>query len=191
MQSLTFKSPDEYKPGEILITNSQIKERVKELAKQISYDYKDKELLILSVLKGAFKITNDLSEELHLAGLTDLSITFMTLKSYPTGTISSSAAKIIHHMDIHPKGKNILIVDDIIDTGKSLDLIKKLVTDDGCTSVKTLALIDKKGRREVDLNPDYAGFEIPNIWIQGYGMDTDELGRAEPNIIIGPHKYNS
>ncbi len=187
---IAFKNKNEYNPGEIIITKSQIHDRVKELAQEISNDYKNKELLILSVLKGAFKITNDLSEELHVAGLTDLSITFMTLKSYPSGTISSSAAKIIHHMDIHPKDKNILIVDDIIDTGKSLNTIINLVKKDGCKSVKTFALLDKPDRREINIHADYVGFTIPDVWVQGYGMDTDELGRAEPNIIIGPHKYN-
>lgn len=187
--NLKFNSVDKYKPGDILISNKLIRERVKEVALEIADIYKGKQIIVVGVLKGAYRLTTDLTEELHILGLTNLTLAFITVKSYPTGTVSQNAAKIIQALDVDPKNKNILIIEDIIDTGRSLNLIKSIIEKGKPKSVKSFALIDKPSRRTVKCSADYIGFEIPNIWVQGYGMDTDEIGRAEPNIIVGPHKY--
>lgn len=191
VKKLKLKSVDKYKPGDILISNKLIRKRVKEVALEIAESYKNKQIVVVGVLKGAYRLTCDLTEELHILGLTNLTLAFITVKSYPTGTVSQNAAKIINALDIDPKNKNILIIEDIIDTGRSLNLIKSIIKKGGPKSVKSFALIDKPSRRIVKCSADYIGFEIPNIWIQGYGMDTDEIGRAEPNIIVGPHKYRA
>lgn len=184
-----FKSPDEYKPGDILIPHKLIRRRVKEVAGEISKKYKDRDLLVVGVLKGAFRLTSDLINDLHEMGVKDLHITFITVKSYPTGMVSENESKLVHEMDIHPEGRHVLVVDDILDTGKSLHLISTYIKSKGAKSVETFAFLDKPERRTVEFSADYVGVEIPNLWVQGYGMDTDEIGRAEPNIIVGPHRY--
>jgi hypoxanthine phosphoribosyltransferase len=118
-----------------------------------------------------------------------LEISFVTLKSYPDGTTAKYEPKIVQDMDINPEGRDVLLVDDVLDTGRSLQIIHKLVDSKKAKSVASLALVDKPEKRQVDYKTDYVGFTLPDIWLQGYGMDTGEVGRAEPNIIAGPYKY--
>jgi hypoxanthine phosphoribosyltransferase len=189
LKSLQFKDPQEYKPGDILIQHKIIQERIKELSAEIAEKYKGKRLLIVGVLKGAFKIMSDLTSELHKQGLTDLEISFITMKSYPDGTKAKYEPRIVQDMDISSEGRPVLLVDDVLDTGRSLEIVDKLIKSRGAVSVESFALVDKPERRQIDYKANYVGFTIPNIWLQGYGMDTAELGRGEPNIIVGPHKY--
>lgn len=177
-----------YKTGQILISERKIRKRVKEVAKEITLEYKNKNILILGVLKGACILISDLISELHKMGLTDLNLTFITVNSYGAGTVSNKL-KLRHDIDISPMGRNVLIVDDVIDTGKSLDFIHKLILKGKPASVKSFALLDKPSRRIAKYNADYVGFKIPDIWVQGYGMDTDEIGRGKENIMVGPYKY--
>lgn len=189
LKTLQFKASQEYKPGDVLISHEIIQERIKELSAEIAEKYKGKQLLIVGVLKGAFKIVSDLTSELHKQGLTDLEISFITMKSYPDGTTAKYEPRIVQDMDISSEGRPVLLVDDVLDTGRSLEIVDKLIKSRGAVSVESFALVDKPERRQVDYKANYVGFTIPNIWLQGYGMDTRELGRGEPNIIVGPHEY--
>ena len=182
-------SATKYQPGEIIISETEIKKRLVELAFQISKKYKGEKLLVVGILKGAFKLIADLTSELHKQGLTDIEISFITLKSYPDGTKAKYEPKIIQDMDINPEGRHVLLVDDVLDTGRSLQVIHKLIQSKGAKSISSLALVDKPDKRQVDYKTDYVGFTIPEVWLQGYGMDTGEVGRADPNIIAGPYEY--
>jgi hypoxanthine phosphoribosyltransferase len=182
-------STTQYQPGEILISQAQIQKKLEELAFKISQKYKGKNLLVVGILKGAFKLTADLASELHKQGLTDLEISFVTLKSYPDGTRAKYEPKIIQDMDINPEGRCVLLVDDVLDTGRSLQIIHKLIESKKAKTVESFALVDKPQKRQVDYKTDYVGFTLADVWLQGYGMDTGEVGRADPNIIVGPYKY--
>jgi hypoxanthine phosphoribosyltransferase len=179
----------QYQPGDVIISQTQIKERLEDLAFQISQKYKGKNLLVVGILKGAFKLTADLTSKLHEQGLTDLEISFVTLKSYPDGTRAKYEPNIVQDMDINPEGRHVLLVDDVLDTGRSLQVMHKLIESKKAKTVESFALVDKPERRQVDYKTDYVGFTIPDIWLQGYGMDTAEAGRADPDIIAGPYKY--
>ncbi|HZJ18491.1 MAG TPA: hypoxanthine phosphoribosyltransferase [Patescibacteria group bacterium] len=187
---LKFKPIEQYKPGQVLIPHSIIRKRVKEIAKEISKDYQNKELLIVGVLKGAYRLISDFTNDLHKQGLNNINLSFLTLRSYSDGKISGEV-RLSQDIDIHPEGKHVLVVDDILDTGKSLSFITKLIKAKGAKSIKTFALLDKPSRRINNFHADYVGITIPNVWVQGYGMDTDEIGRAEPNVIIGPYRYGT
>jgi len=189
LKSLQFKKAQEYKKGDVLIPHELIQKRIKEIASEIAPKYKGKKLLMVGVLKGAFKMTGDLALELHVQGLTDLEISFITMKSYFTGTKAEYEPQIVQDMDINPGKRHVLLLDDILDTGKSLQFVYKLIKDKGAVSVESFVLLDKPARRIVDYKADYVGFTIPNVWVQGYGIDTGEIGRAGPNIIVGPYKY--
>jgi hypoxanthine phosphoribosyltransferase len=182
-------STSQHRPGEVIISQIEIQKKLEVLAIQISQKYKGKKLLIVGILKGAFKLTADLTSQLHKQGLTDLEISFFTLKSYPDGTRAKYEPKIIQDMDINPEGRHVLLVDDVLDTGRSLQVIHKLIESKKAKTVESFALVDKPEKRQVDYKTDYVGFTIPDIWLQGYGMDTAEVGRADPDIIAGPYKY--
>lgn len=188
-RSLQFKPAKEYKPGDIIVPYTLIRKRIKELAKEIVKKYKNKKLLVVGILKGGYKTTSVLFEELHKAGLTDAQLSFVTLRSYGAGTEALEGPKIVHDIDLSPKGRNILLVDDILDTGRTLKLLQDIMNDRGAASVSSFVLIDKPERREVKCFATYTGFAVPNLWLQGFGMDTDEVGRADPNIIVGPFEY--
>lgn len=173
-----------YKPGIILISQYRIQSRVKELAQRIAKDYHGKDLVIVGIMKGTYILLADLTRELYSAGLKTFLVSFITAKSYGSGTVSKKDPNIVDQIDIELKNRHILLVDDIIDTGKTLkitvDSIKK-----GAVSIRSFVLLSKDERREVSFEPDYYGFKIPNVWVQGYGMDTDEKGRGNRDIIIG------
>lgn len=188
-KTLQFKRAKDYKPGEIIISHEFIQERIKELGTMVAKKYKGQKLLVVGILKGAFKVTADLTTELHKLGVTDLEISFIAMKSYPDGTKAKYEPKIVQDMDISPEGRQALLVDDVLDTGKSLQVVHKLIKDRGAKSVESFALVDKPERRQVNYKADYVGFTIPDVWLQGYGMDTGEVGRAESNIIVGPYNY--
>lgn len=185
VQRIIFRSSEQYKPGDVVIKKEDIAERIKELALDIAKDFAGKRLLVIGILKGAFILTADLARELHTAGLTDFEVSFMTVKSYRAGTTSSGVPDIKNDLDIDCRNRGMLLVDDIFDTGKSIQAIHKKLIEQGARSVKSLVLLSKPGRKEVSYTPDYVGFSIPNLWVEGYGMDTNEYGRGEPNIIIG------
>ncbi len=160
-----------------LFTEQEIQVRIKQLAKQISEDYKDKDLLIIGVLKGACIFFSDLIRLID----TPLAIDFFIVSSY-SGQESSGNVEI--HFDLREdvKGKDILIVDDIIDTGLTLKRLKECLKEKSPRSIKACALLDKKTKRQVEVEADYIGFEVPDLFAVGYGMDYKNKFRNLPFI---------
>lgn len=161
------------------ISSEQLDKRITELASEISRDYKDKEIQIICVLKGAAIFAVELSLKIE----NDLKIDFIEVSSYQ-GT--ESTGNIILNKDITSsiKGKDVIIVEDIIDTGRTLSYLKEYLLDKQPNSLKICTLIDKKARRVVDLDSDYNGFEIDDKFIVGFGLDLDEKYRNLPYIGI-------
>lgn len=179
-----IEQPTNPQPGDILITEQQIKEALQKIAQQIAHEYHNQQLLIISILKGAFIVTADLERELYKQGLHNIQTSFTRIKTYQD-TKSSQKPQILQPIDIDITDKHILLVDDIIDTGITLQFLHAHLTDQ-TRSIKSFALISKPDRRLVNYNTDFTCFQIPNLWIQGYGLDTNEQGRPNPNIILGP-----
>ena len=163
---------------EILISESEIKEKVKELAKQISKDFKGKELLVVGILKGSFIFLADLVRELEGKVFID----FMQVSSYHTEMESFGEVIFVKELTTDIKDKNVLIVDDIIDTGKTLKALVEALSLREPKILKTCVLLDKKERREVDYDADYTGFIIPDKFVVGYGLDWAEEGRTLKDI---------
>lgn len=174
----------------VLIEKDEIEEIVKRVSAQITEDYKcrDSKLLLLGILKGSVVFMGDLMKHIDLP----VEIDFMRVSSYGGSTVSSGKVNII--LDIHRndlQNIDILIVEDIIDSGKTLSYLTEYLKLKGAKSVKTVTMLDKPSRREVDFKPDYVGKEIPDVFIVGYGLDYDEQYRALPNIcVLKPEVYN-
>jgi hypoxanthine phosphoribosyltransferase len=167
----------------VLVTEEQIKIRLSELAKEIAKAYEGKHLVLVGILKGAFIITADLVRALHREGHTDTEVSFLILKSYYSSTTISKDVTLVTDIDIDPKERHLLLVDDIFDTGKSFAFVDKHMRMQGAASVEGFALLAKTERHEVVYRPKYIGFQVPNLWIEGYGMDSSEKGRGNPAII--------
>src|SRR6266568_1252357 len=165
-----FKNPEEYKEGDIIVSAKEIDTRLDELASQLVKEYKGKKLLLVGLLTGAAWLTVDLLERFHNLGITDAQLTFMKVSSYRNGDTAAFEPRIEYDMLLNPKGRNVLLVDDIADTGKTLSAVSALLKSKDIATVKSLVLVDKPSRREIVYTPDYVGFEIPNVWVQGRGM---------------------
>ena len=152
---------------EILVSEEQIRARVTELAKQIQADYEGKDLLMVCVLNGATPFYVDIMMELDLP----LQMSFLRVSSYGNGTSSSGTVRILYDLETDVTGRDILLVDDIIDSGHTLKRLTKLLSERGAASVKCCVMLDKVERREVDMNADYVGFDVPNEFLVGYGLD--------------------
>jgi hypoxanthine phosphoribosyltransferase len=163
---------------EILISEADIERRVSELAQEISRDYADEEELVLvGVLKGAFVFLADLSRKLSIPRV----IEFIAVSSYEEGS-TASTVRLVMDMRENIEGKRVLIVEDIVDTGRTLHFLVELFSTRNPKSVKTCALVRKPDRAEIDAKLDYLGFEIPDVWVVGYGLDYDEQNRTLPHI---------
>lgn len=169
--------------NKILITQNQIREKVKELAAQVAKDYPSSNLVLIGILDGVYVLMADLTRELFDLGLKEIEVAFFGVTSYGSGTESSKRPEITKDLNISIEGRDALIVEDIVDTGLSLDFIIKTLQIRNPASLKTLCLLSKPARREVEVSVDYIGFEIENVWVEGYGMDTDHKGRGNPDII--------
>jgi len=163
---------------EILFTEEEIAEKVKELGQQISKDYHGEDLTVVGILKGSNIFMGDLIRKIDIP----LSIDFMVVSSYGQSTESSGVVKVLKDLEYSIEGKNILIVEDIIDTGLTLDYLKENLLRRKPKSLKICTLLDKPIRRKVDLKVDYIGFEIPDAFIVGYGIDYAEKYRNLPFI---------
>lgn len=164
--------------GEILITQDQIEERVSEIGSQITEDYQDSEkLMLLGLLRGSVMFMTDLMRSIRRP----MTMDFMLVSSY-TGTESSGFVRIDSDHKSSIAGWDVIIVDDIVDTGFTLYTIKKLLMDRKPHSLRVCSLLDKTARHKVDLKLDYCGFEIPDYFVVGYGLDIDEKGRNLPYI---------
>jgi hypoxanthine phosphoribosyltransferase len=169
----------------ILITEEQIKQRVKELAVQIEKEYGDCNLLTVGVLRGAVMFYADLVRELDLP----LHMNFMALSSYGCSSVSSGAVRIQYDLEEDIAGKNVLIVEDIVDSGLTLQYLTKTLRSRNPAKLKTCCLFDKPSRRTVDFHADYVGFTVDDIFIVGYGLDYAEkyrnlkyIGELKPEI---------
>lgn len=162
----------------VLISEEELSKIVKELGSKISEDYKGKNLLLVSVLKGSVVFMADLMREVKIP----CSIDFMAVSSYGTGTKSSGVVKIIKDLDCSIEGKDLLIVEDILDSGRTLNYIKEILLARNPKSIRICTLFDKPERRDVDLYADYIGAKVPNEFIVGYGLDYGEYYRNLPYI---------
>ncbi len=166
------------KKASILISEQEIKEKVKQLGQQISKDFEGKELLVVGILKGSFIFMADLVREIQ----GKVYIDFMQVSSYHTSMESSGEVIFVKDLSTDIKGKNVLIVDDIIDTGRTLEALVEALSQREPNIIKTCVLLDKKERREVNYNADYVGFVIPDKFVIGYGLDWAEEGRTLKDI---------
>ncbi|EJP19205.1 hypoxanthine phosphoribosyltransferase [Peptostreptococcaceae bacterium AS15] len=161
-----------------LISQEQIETKVAELARKIEKDFENQEVLIVGVLKGAFVFVSDLVRNINL----DLSLDFIAVSSYGMSTESSGVVKINKDIEMDLTGKNVIIVEDIIDTGLTLKYIKDYLSGKNAKSVSICTLLDKPSRRKCDVKVDYVGFEIEDLFIVGYGIDCKEKYRNLPYI---------
>lgn len=174
----------------ILVTQEEIDEAVSRIAAEIDRDYKTsgRNLLLLGILKGSVVFMGDLMKKITLP----VEIDFMKVSSYAEGTVSSGRIKIL--LDLHRKDlseKDIIIVEDIIDSGRTLSYLVEYLKINGAHSVKTCTLLDKPSRRIVEFEPDYVGREIPDEFVVGYGLDYNEQYRALPYIgVLKPEIYS-
>ena len=174
------------KVAKVLISENELKEKIKEVAAQITKDYEGEDVLFVGILKGCINFYSDLTREVELPVTMD----FMAISSYGAGTTSSGEVKLLKDLDKSICGKNVLIVEDIIDSGNTLSYLKRLLSSRQPKSVKICTLLDKPSRRKVDLNPDYCCFTIPDEFVFGYGLDVDQYYRNEKNIyILDPEDY--
>ena len=164
--------------GKILYTREEIENRARELGKQISEDYAGEELILLGTLKGAVMWMADLMKEITL----DTKIDFISASSYGSGTTSSGIVKVTKDVDMDLYHKNILIVEDIVDTGTTLKFLKDYLEDRNPKSVKICTLLDKPSRRKAEVYADYIGFTVDDLFIIGYGLDYDQQGRQLRDI---------
>jgi len=164
----------------LFLSEKDIQKRVSGLAREISKDFAGRELLLIGVLKGAFIFMADLTRELSLPVKTD----FVRLASYGSGTQSSGKVEITKDVETSIRGKDVLVVEDIIDTGITLKYLTKRLKARKPRSLKVVALLDKPSRRKVDFQADYLGFEVEDHFVVGYGLDCDEAYRNLPGIYL-------
>ena len=170
----------------VLFTAEEIKEKVVELGKIITEDYKGKRPVVICILKGASVFYCDLIREIDLP----LELEFMAVSSYGASTKSSGEVRIIKDLDKSIHGRDVIIVEDIIDSGMTLTYLQKALAQRGATSVKIATLLDKPARRRADLHVDYVGFKIPDAFVVGYGLDYDAAYRNLKMIgILAPRMY--
>ncbi len=172
----------------ILITEQQIRDKVRELGEIITEDYKDKDLLVVGVLKGAVLFMGDLVKNIRLPLVMD----FMAVSSYGSSTETSGVVRILKDLDNTIEGMDVLIVEDIIDSGLTLNYLYENLKSRGPKSIRICALLDKPERRKVDVKVDYVGFVIEDEFVVGYGLDFSEKYRNLPEIcVLKSQDYNS
>jgi hypoxanthine phosphoribosyltransferase len=171
---------------EVLYSEEQIQGKIKELGEKISVDYAGRNPLVICVLKGAFIFMADLVKRITVP----LELDFMAVSSYGQSTKSSGVVKIIKDLDVPVEGRNILIVEDIIDSGLTLSYLIDVIERRKALSISVVALFNKPARRTVDLEPDYSGYILPDEFVVGYGLDYSEKYRNLPFIgILKPEIY--
>lgn len=162
-----------------LINEQKLQKRIAELGEQIAEDYKNQEIVIICVLRGAAYFAIDLSKHINSNSLL---MEFIQVSSYGTNKETTGELTIKKDLDIDIKGKNVIIVEDIIDSGITMSTLKKYLSSKEPESLKICTLLDKKERRKVEIEADYVGFEIPNKFVLGYGLDYEEYYRNLPYI---------
>jgi hypoxanthine phosphoribosyltransferase len=171
---------------EVLISEEELQQKCDELAHTLSEEYKDRYPLVIGVLKGAILFMADLTKRMNI----HLEMDFMDVSSYGNSTVSSGEVKIIKDLDTSLEGRDILIVEDIIDSGLTLSYLVDLFKHRKANSIKIVTLLDKPTGRKVDIKPDLAGFIVPDAFVVGYGLDFAERYRNLPYIgILKPEVY--
>ena len=164
---------------QVLIDEESLNKRIKKLANQVNEYYEDKnELVLVGILKGSIMFMAQLAKSIKI----NCTLEFMDVSSYDDGTESSGNVKIIKDLDTDISGKEVLIVEDIIDTGRTLDALRHSLIKRGANSVKIITLLDKPERRVIEVKPDWSGFKIPNEFVVGYGLDYQQKYRNLPFI---------
>lgn len=163
---------------EVLISEEDIAKKTRELGKRITEDYRGKNLLLVGILKGAVIFMADLARTIEIP----IKFDFMAVSSYGRSSRSTGEVRIIKDLDFSVENKDILIVEDIIDTGYTLSYLIDNLKKRGADSVRVCTLLDKPDRRKADIHVDYLGFEIPDEFVVGYGLDYDEIGRNLPYV---------
>lgn len=171
---------------EVMFTSEELQRKVKELGAAISRDYKGKELLMIGVLRGAVIFMADLARAIDIP----LALDFMAVSSYGASTSTSGVVRILKDLDEDLEGKHVLVVEDIIDSGLTLNYLLELLKSRNPASVKLCTLLSKPERRQVNVEVDYMGFSIPDAFVVGYGLDYAEKYRNLPFIgILKPEVY--
>lgn len=171
---------------EVLVDEDQISARLGELAREIDRDYAGREILLIGVLRGAVMVMADLSRKIH----TPLEMDWMAVSSYGSGTKSSGVVRILKDLDTDVHDRHVVIVEDIIDSGLTLSWLKSNLEARGAASVRIATLLRKPDAAKVDVDVAYVGFEIPNEFVVGYGLDYAERYRHLPFIgTLAPHVY--
>lgn len=163
---------------EILFTQQQLADKTKELAQRISNDYRYTPFVMVTVLKGGFIFASDLVRQMDI----DVDINFMAVSSYGNGSRSNGNVKIVKDLDSDVRGKRVLIVEDIIDSGHTLLFLSNLMKERGAVDVKICTILNKPSRREVPIEVDYLGYDIPDEFVVGYGLDFAERYRNLPYL---------
>lgn len=168
------------KKTEVLINENDIKKAVKDIAKKISEDYAGEEIIVVALLKGSVIFMSDLIREIKVP----LKIDFMTISSYGNEKTSSREVKIIQELSENIMGKNVIIVEDIIDSGLTLKKVMEILKTREPKSLKLAVFLNKPSRREVEIHIDYCGYEIPDEFVVGYGLDFAQMYRNLPYVGI-------
>lgn len=175
MDTTEFTNPN----LDVLFSAEEIRQRIAELGEQITRDYRDKDLVLVSVLKGSCVFLADLMRAVDL----QLTIDFMSVSSYKDGTVSTGDVEILKDLSNSIRGKHVLVVEDIVDTGLTLSRLLEILGTRGATSIKLASFLDKpEPRIKIELNIDYVGFSIPNKFVVGYGLDAAGRYRNLPFI---------
>lgn len=163
---------------EVLITREQLTQRVRDLGQQITKDYEGEPVLLVGILRGSVPFMADIMREIDL----DVTIDFMSVSSYGGSTKTSGVVRIVKDLETPIEGKNVIIIEDIIDTGLTLHYLKGHLMGRNPKSLKICAILDKPSRRKIDIKGDYIGFEVEDKFIVGYGLDFNQRYRQLPYI---------
>ena len=162
----------------VLLSEKEVDDRIQAIGEQISRDYAGKQVHLICVLKGGSFFLCELAKRITVP----VSLDFMSVSSYGSETKSSGVVKIIKDLDEPIKGKDVLVIEDIVDSGRTLSYLMEMLKDRGPASLKLCTLLDKPDRRVIDVPVDYTGFEIPDEFVVGYGLDYDQRYRNLPYI---------
>jgi hypoxanthine phosphoribosyltransferase len=169
-------------PGAALISTEQIRRRIEEMGRQISQDYAGKSVTVVAILKGSFIFLSDLIRQIDPQ--IDVEVDFMSVSSYGSDTKSSGTVRVDRDIEVAVDGHDIIIVEDIVDTGLTLTQVHRIFTDRGARSVRVATLLEKPGNSRYERKLDYVGFQIPNSFVVGYGLDFAQRYRNLPDIRI-------
>ncbi len=162
----------------VMLSEEEVDKRIKEIGEQISRDYAGRQVHLVCVLKGGSFFLCELAKRITVP----VSLDFMSVSSYGSDTKSSGVVKIVKDLDESLKGKNVIVVEDIVDSGRTLSYLLEMLKDRGPESLRLCTLLDKPDRRVIDVNVDYTGFQIPDEFVVGYGLDYDQRYRNLPYI---------